>query len=140
MPAFRHPLDRRAALDRLSGPLLARLSLRAARALRRSGGGPAPLADLARLYAAAGRVREGLRCLVAAADRAAAAGDYATATSLYTRAVAEDPRAGGRIRTAVKLARTAQLARAGEPVVAAVRRVLDEDDPPPPCAARSGCT
>ncbi|MYV71753.1 hypothetical protein GT043_38720, partial [Streptomyces sp. SID2131] len=24
------------------------------------------------------------------------------------------------------------LARAGEPVVAAVRRVLDEDDPPPP--------
>ncbi|MFE8936161.1 LuxR C-terminal-related transcriptional regulator [Streptomyces sp. NPDC007872] len=131
-PVFRHPLDRRAALDRLSGPLLARLSLRAARALRRSGGGPAPLADLARLYAAAGRVREGLRCLVAAADRAAAAGDYATATSLYTRAVAEDPRAGGRIRTAVKLARTAQLARAGEPVVAAVRRVLDEDDPPPP--------
>ncbi|MFJ4868680.1 LuxR C-terminal-related transcriptional regulator [Streptomyces sp. NPDC088757] len=130
-PAFRHPLDRRAAWDRLSGPLLARLSLRAARALRRSGEGPAPLADLARLYAAAGRVREGLRCLVTAADRAAAAGDYATATNLYTRAVAEDPRAGGRIRTAVKLARTAQLARAGEPVVAAVRRVLDEDDPPP---------
>ncbi|MFE5734582.1 LuxR C-terminal-related transcriptional regulator [Streptomyces sp. NPDC056528] len=130
-PAFRHPLDRRAALARLSGPRLARLSLRAARALRRNGGGPPPLADLARLYAAAGRVREGLRCLVTAADRAAAAGDYATATSLYTRAVAEDPRAGGRIRTAAKLARTAQLARAGGPVVAAVRRVLDEDDPPP---------
>ncbi|MET9932857.1 MULTISPECIES: LuxR C-terminal-related transcriptional regulator [unclassified Streptomyces] len=130
-PAFRHPLDRRAALARLSGPLLARLSLRAARALRRGGEGPAPLADLARLYRTAGRVREGLRCLVAAADRGAAAGDYATATSLYTRAVAEDPRAGGRIRTAAKLARTAQLARAGEPVVAAVRRVLDEDDPPP---------
>ncbi|WP_411074069.1 LuxR C-terminal-related transcriptional regulator [Streptomyces sp. cmx-4-7] len=130
-PAFRHPLDRRAALARLSGPRLARLSLRAARALRRNGGGPPPLADLARLYAAAGRVREGLRCLVTAADRAAAVGDYATATSLYTRAVAEDPRAGGRIRTAAKLARTAQLARAGGPVVAAVRRVLDEDDPPP---------
>ncbi|WP_435190288.1 LuxR C-terminal-related transcriptional regulator [Streptomyces sp. bgisy126] len=130
-PVFRHPLDRRAALALLSGPRLARLSLRAARALRRDGGGPPPLADLARLYAAAGRVREALRCLVAAADRAAAGGDYATATSLYTRAVAEDPRAEGRIRTAAKLARTAQLARAGEPVVAAVRRVLDEDDPPP---------
>ncbi|MFE5829225.1 LuxR C-terminal-related transcriptional regulator [Streptomyces sp. NPDC056488] len=130
-PVFRHPLDRRAALALLSGPRLARLSLRAARALRREGGGPPPLADLARLYAAAGRVREALRCLVAAADRAAAGGDYATATSLYTRAVAEDPRAEGRIRTAAKLARTAQLARAGEPVVAAVRRVLDEDDPPP---------
>ncbi|MFE0775062.1 LuxR C-terminal-related transcriptional regulator [Streptomyces sp. NPDC058861] len=130
-PAFRHPLDRRAALALLSGPRLARLGLRAARALRRNGGGPPPLADLARLYAAAGRVREALRCLVAAADRAAAGGDYATATSLYTRAVAEDPRAEGRIRTAAKLARTAQLARAGEPVVAAVRRVLDEDDPPP---------
>ncbi|MBB4160364.1 DNA-binding CsgD family transcriptional regulator/tetratricopeptide (TPR) repeat protein [Streptomyces cinereoruber] len=130
-PVFRHPLDRRAALAFLSGPRLARLSLRAARALRRNGGGPPPLADLARLYAAAGRVREALRCLVAAADRAAAAGDYATATGLYTRAVAEDPRAEGRIRTAAKLARTAQLARAGEPVVAAVRRVLDEDGPPP---------
>ncbi|MFC8899368.1 LuxR C-terminal-related transcriptional regulator [Streptomyces cinereoruber] len=130
-PVFRHPLDRRAALAFLSGPRLARLSLRAARALRRNGGGPPPLADLARLYAAAGRVREALRCLVAAADRAAAAGDYATATGLYTRAVAGDPRAEGRIRTVAKLARTAQLARAGEPVVAAVRRVLDEDDPPP---------
>ncbi|MFJ5879259.1 ATP-binding protein [Streptomyces sp. NPDC093088] len=130
-PGFRHPLDRRAALARLSGPRLARLSLRAARALRRGGEGPPPLAELARLYAAAGRVREALRCLVTAADRAAATGDYATATRLYTRAVAEDPRAEGRIRTAAKLARTAQLARAGEPVVAAVRRVLDEDDPPP---------
>ncbi|MGW0028673.1 ATP-binding protein [Streptomyces sp. NPDC003314] len=130
-PGFRHPLDRRAALDRLSGPRLARLSLRAARALRRGGEGPPPLAELAGLYAAAGRVREALRCLVTAADRAAATGDYATATRLYTRAVAEDPRAEGRIRTAAKLARTAQLARAGEPVVAAVRRVLDEDDPPP---------
>ncbi|MZE56000.1 LuxR family transcriptional regulator, partial [Streptomyces sp. SID5770] len=103
----------------------------AARALRRGGEGPPPLAELARLYAAAGRMREALRCLVTAADRAAATGDYATATRLYTRAVAEDPRAEGRIRTAAKLARTAQLARAGEPVVAAVRRVLDEDDPPP---------
>ncbi|MFF5454688.1 ATP-binding protein [Streptomyces sp. NPDC012950] len=130
-PGFRHPLDRRAALARLSGPRLARLSLRAARALRRGGEGPPPLAELARLYAAAGRVREALRCLVTAADRAAATGDYATATRLYTRAVAEDPRAEGRVRTAAKLARTAQLARAGEPVVAAVRRVLDEDDPPP---------
>ncbi|MFJ7128727.1 LuxR C-terminal-related transcriptional regulator [Streptomyces sp. NPDC098101] len=130
-PGFRHPLDRRAALARLSGPRRARLSLRAARALRRGGEGPPPLAELARLYAAAGRVREALRCLVTAADRAAATGDYATATRLYTRAVAEDPRAEGRIRTAAKLARTAQLARAGEPVVAAVRRVLDEDDPPP---------
>ncbi|PRH76430.1 LuxR family transcriptional regulator, partial [Streptomyces solincola] len=53
------------------------------------------------------------------------------ATRMYTRAVEEDPRAGGRVRTAAKLARTAQLARAGEPVVEAVRRVLDEDDPPP---------
>ncbi|MFF6869806.1 LuxR C-terminal-related transcriptional regulator [Streptomyces sp. NPDC012450] len=130
-PGFRHPLDRRAALARLSGPRLARLSLRAARALRRGGEGPPPLAELARLYAAAGRMREALRCLVTAADRAAATGDYATATRLYTRVVAEDPRAEGRIRTAAKLARTAQLARAGEPVVAAVRRVLDEDDPPP---------
>ncbi|MDG9701566.1 LuxR family transcriptional regulator [Streptomyces sp. DH37] len=130
-PAFRHPLDRRAALARVPGPRLARLSLRAARALHRGGGGPLPLADLARLYGAAGRVRESLRCLVAAADRAAAAGDYATATSLYTRAIAEYPRSAGRVRTAAKLARTAQLARAGEQVVAAVRRVLDEDDPPP---------
>ncbi|WP_163014077.1 AAA family ATPase, partial [Streptomyces sp. S1] len=54
-PGFRHPLDRRAALARLSGPRLARLSLRAARALRRGGEGPPPLAELARLYAAAGR-------------------------------------------------------------------------------------
>ncbi|MGW6969671.1 LuxR C-terminal-related transcriptional regulator [Streptomyces zaomyceticus] len=130
-PTFRNPLDRRAALARVPGPQLARLSLRAARALRQSGDGPPPLTDLARLYTAAGRVRDGLRCLVAAADRAAATGDYATATSLYTRAVAEDPRAQGRIRTAAKLARTAQLARAGEDVVAAVRTVLDEDDPPP---------
>ncbi|MFD4628509.1 LuxR C-terminal-related transcriptional regulator [Streptomyces sp. NPDC058284] len=130
-PVFRHPLDRRAALARMPGTRLARLSLRAARALHRGGEGPLPLADLARLYGAAGRVREAVRCLVAAADRAATAGDYATATRLYTRAVAEDPRADGRIRTAAKLARTAQLARAGEHVVAAVRRVLDEDAPPP---------
>ncbi|MER5740704.1 LuxR C-terminal-related transcriptional regulator [Streptomyces sp. NPDC002262] len=129
--SFRHPLDRRAALARVPGPRVARLSLRAARALHRAGDRPVPLVDLARLYTAAGHVREGLRCLVVAADRAAAAGDYATATRLYTRAVVEDPRAGGRVRTAAKLARTAQLARAGEQVVAAVRAVLDEDDPPP---------
>ncbi|MEU8958045.1 LuxR C-terminal-related transcriptional regulator [Streptomyces sp. NPDC048518] len=130
-PDFRHPLDRRAALARMPGPRLARLSLRAARALHRGGDGPLPLVELARLYRAAGRVREGVRCLVAAADRAATAGDYSTATSLYTRAVDEDPRAAGRIRTAAKLARTAQLARADGRVVAAVRRVLDEDAPPP---------
>ncbi|AEN13804.1 MULTISPECIES: LuxR family transcriptional regulator [unclassified Streptomyces] len=130
-PVFRHPLDRRAALARVPGPRLARLSLRAARALHRGGAGPLPLADLARLYRAAGRAREGLRCLVAAADRAADGGDYTTATRLYTQAVADDPGAGGRIRTAAKLARTAQLSRAGDQVVAAVRQVLDEDDPPP---------
>lgn len=130
-PAFRHPMDRRAALARISGPRLNRLSLRAARALHRSGDGPLPLADMARLYRAAGLVREGLRCLVAAADRAAVAADYTTATSLYTQAVAEDPTAGGRTRSAAKLARTAQLTCAGEQVVAVVRRVLDEDDPPP---------
>ncbi|NEB50332.1 helix-turn-helix transcriptional regulator, partial [Streptomyces sp. SID339] len=101
------------------------------RALHRGGDGPLPLVDLARLYRAAGRVRESVRCLVAAADRAAATGDYSTATSLYTRAVDEDPRADGRIRTAAKLARTAQLARADDRVVDAVRRVLDEDAPPP---------
>ncbi|WP_323185951.1 AAA family ATPase [Streptomyces sp. NBC_00233] len=129
--SFRHPLDRRAALARVPGPRVARLSLRAARILHHSTDGPLPLVDLARLYTAAGRVHEGLRCLVVAADRAAAAGDYATATRLYARTVAEDPRAGGRVRAAVKLARTAQLARAGEQVVAAVRTVLDEDDPPP---------
>ncbi|MFD2009662.1 ATP-binding protein [Streptomyces narbonensis] len=129
--AFRHPLDRRAALARVSGPRAARLSVRAARILHRAGDGPVPLVDLARLYTAAGHVREGLRCLVVAADRAAATGDNATATRLYTRAVVEDPRADGRVRTAAKLARTAQLARAGEQVVAAVRTVLDEDDPPP---------
>jgi DNA-binding CsgD family transcriptional regulator/tetratricopeptide (TPR) repeat protein len=129
-PGFRHPLDRRAALARVPGPRLARLSLRAARALHRAGEGPLPLADLARLYKAAGRVRESLRCLVAAADRAAATGDYTTATRLYTRAVAEDPHADGRIRTAAKLAGTAQLVRADEHVTAAIRRVLDEDDPP----------
>ncbi|MFB6837618.1 LuxR C-terminal-related transcriptional regulator [Streptomyces sp. NPDC056361] len=129
--AFRHPLDRRAALARVPEPRVARLSLRAARILHRTGDGPVPLVDLARLYTAAGRVREALRCLVVAADRAAATGDYATATRLYTRAVVQDPRAAGRVRTAAKLARTAQLARAGEQVVAAVRTVLDEDDPPP---------
>ncbi|MFF3641488.1 LuxR C-terminal-related transcriptional regulator [Streptomyces sp. NPDC002564] len=129
-PVFRHPLDRRAALARMPGTRVARLSLRAARALHRDGAGPLPLTDLARLYTAAGRVREALRCLVAAADRAAAEGDYAAATSLYTRAIDEDPHAEGRIRAAAKLARTAQLARAGEHVVAAVRRVLDEDAPP----------
>lgn len=130
-PGFRHPLDRDAALARIPGPRLARLSLRAARALHRGGGGPLPMADLARLYRAAGLVRESLRCLSVAADRAATAGDYATATRLYTQAVAEDPRAAGRVRTAEKLTRTAHLSRAGEQVVAAVRRVLDEDDPPP---------
>ncbi|MFI7316835.1 LuxR C-terminal-related transcriptional regulator [Streptomyces venezuelae] len=130
-PVFRHPLDRRAALARMPAPRQARLSLRAARALHRGGDGRLPLVDLARLYRAAGRVRESVRCLVAAADRAAATGDYSTATSLYTRAVDEDPRADGRIRTAAKLARTAQLARADDRVVAAVRRVLDEDAPPP---------
>ncbi|WP_244177906.1 LuxR family transcriptional regulator, partial [Streptomyces atriruber] len=130
-PVFRHPLDRRAALARMPGPRLARLSLRAARALHRGGDGPLPLVDLARLYRAAGRVREGVRCLVAAADRAATAGDYSTATNLYTHAVDQDPRTDGRIRTVAKLARTAQLARADGRVVAAVRRVLDEDAPPP---------
>ncbi|MGW4346544.1 LuxR C-terminal-related transcriptional regulator [Streptomyces sp. NPDC004690] len=130
-PAFRHPLERRAALERVPGPRLARLGLRAARALRRGDAGRPSLEELARLYAMAGQVVQAARCLVAAADRAAAAGDYATATRLYTRAVTEDPRAAGRVRTAGKLARTAQLARAGERVVAVVRRVLDEDDPPP---------
>ncbi|WP_409235867.1 LuxR C-terminal-related transcriptional regulator [Streptomyces sp. PA5.6] len=130
-PVFRHPLDRRAALARMPAPRQARLSLRAARALHRGGAGRLPLVDLARLYRAAGRVREAVRCLVAAADRAATAGDYSSATSLYTRAVDEDPRADGRIRAAAKLARTAQLARADQRVVAAVRRVLDEDAPPP---------
>ncbi|MFJ8981607.1 LuxR C-terminal-related transcriptional regulator [Streptomyces sp. NPDC102282] len=130
-PGFRHPLDREAALARIPGPRLAGLSLRAARALRRAGGGPLPLADLARLYRAAGRIRESLRCLVVAADRAATAGDYSTATTLYTQAIVEDPRAAGRVHTAEKLARTAHLARAGEEVVSAVRRVLEEDDPPP---------
>ncbi|GAA3506879.1 ATP-binding protein [Streptomyces showdoensis] len=129
--AFRHPLDRRAALERVPGPRAARLSVRAARVLHRSGDGPLPLLDLARLYTAAGQVRDGLRCLLVAADRAAASGDYATATRLYTRLVVEDPRAEGRVRTAAKLARTAQLSRTGEQVVAAVRTVLDEDDPPP---------
>ncbi|MFF9145000.1 ATP-binding protein [Streptomyces sp. NPDC014861] len=129
--SFRHPLDRRAALARVPGPRAARLGLRAARVLHRAGDGPVPLVDLARLYTAAGHDREGLRCLVVAADRAAATGDYATATRLYTRAVVEDTRAEGRVRTAAKLARTAQLARAGEQVVAAVRTILDEDDPPP---------
>ncbi|MFQ6144297.1 LuxR C-terminal-related transcriptional regulator [Streptomyces seoulensis] len=129
-PAFRHPLERLAALARVPGPRRARLGLRAVRALRRGDGRP-PLDDLARLYALAGRMVQAARCLVAAADRAAAAGDYATATRLYTRAVTEDPRAAGRVRTAERLARTAQLARAGERVVAVVRRVLDEDDPPP---------
>ncbi|MCK8681658.1 helix-turn-helix transcriptional regulator [Streptomyces lichenis] len=130
-PVFRHPLDRQAAYEEVPGPRLAWLSLRAARALHRAGDGPLPLAELARLYRAGGRVREGLRCLVAAGDRAAAEGDYATATLLYTQVVEEDPRPEGRIRAAAKLARTAQLARAGEPVVEAVRRVLDQDDPPP---------
>ncbi|WP_307826942.1 helix-turn-helix transcriptional regulator [Streptomyces pactum] len=127
---FRHALDREAALEEVPGPRLARLSLRAVRVLHR-GGGPVPLAELARLSLAAGRVRDGLRYLTTAADRAAAEGDYTTATSLYTRAVAEDPRPGGRVRTAAKLVRTAQLARADERVVRAIRRVLDEDDPPP---------
>ncbi|MFE0804588.1 ATP-binding protein [Streptomyces sp. NPDC058812] len=129
-PGFRHPLERQAVLDDMPGPRLAWLSLRAARALQRRGA-PPPLAELARLYRAAGRTKEGLRCLVAAADRAAAEGDYTAATTLYTQAVTEEPGAGGRIRTAAKLARTAQLARAGEQVVSAVRRVLDEDAPPP---------
>lgn len=128
---FRHPLDRLAALARLSGPRLARLSLRAARALRRGCDGTPSLTELARLYRSAGRPGDASLCLVAAADRAAATGDYTTATELYTRAIAEDPGASGRVRTAVKLVRTAQLARAGEKVLAAVRRVLDEDDPPP---------
>ncbi|MEU7018902.1 hypothetical protein [Streptomyces sp. NPDC046385] len=57
--AFRHPLDRRTALARVPGPRAARLSLRAARVLHRTGDGPVPLLDLARLYAAAGHVREG---------------------------------------------------------------------------------
>lgn len=129
-PVFRHPLDRQAALEEVPGPRLTSLSLRAVRALRRSGG-PVPLADLARLSLAAGRVREGLRYLTTAADRAATEGDYTAATSLYTQAIAEDPRAAGRIRTAAKLVRTAQLARADERVVQAIRRVLDEDAPPP---------
>ncbi|MFI2029855.1 ATP-binding protein [Streptomyces buecherae] len=129
-PTFRHPLDRQAALDEVPPPRLARLSLRAARALHRDGR-LVPLADLAGLYLAGGRAREGLRYLTAAADRAAADGDYAAATHLYTRAIDHDPRPAGRIRAAAKLARTAQLARADERVVNAVRRVLDEDDPPP---------
>ncbi|MFJ8692787.1 ATP-binding protein [Streptomyces roseolilacinus] len=127
---FRHPLDRQAVHEEVAGPRRERLALRAARVLHQSGG-PLPLTDLARLYREAGRTREALRYLVAAADRAATQGDYAAATTLYTRAVTEQPRAGARVRTAVKLARTAQLARAGDDVVDAVRRVLEEDAPPP---------
>ncbi|MEV4946989.1 LuxR C-terminal-related transcriptional regulator [Streptomyces sp. NPDC053755] len=127
---FRHPLDRQAVYEEIPGPRLERLALRAARALHRVER-PLPLADLARLYGTAGRPGDAARYLVAAADRAAAEGDYAAATARYTTAIAEEPRAATRIRTAAKLARTAQLARAGDDVVNAVRRVLEEDAPPP---------
>ncbi|MEU0157526.1 AAA family ATPase [Streptomyces sp. NPDC006261] len=124
--AFPYGLARRAAYEAVAEPERPVLHLRAARALARHGGGPFPLVRVAEHYRCAGLRTEAVRCLEAAADRAARDGDAGTATARYLDALRGGPSAVVRDRLALKLARVALNARPGPQVPAALREVLDQ--------------
>ncbi|MBT2428317.1 S8 family serine peptidase [Streptomyces sp. ISL-112] len=121
--AFPYELARRAAYEAVAEPERPVLHLRAARALARHGG-PLPLVRVAEHYRCAGLRSQAVRCLEAAADRAARSGDAGTATDRYLDALHGGPSAVVRDRVALKLARVALNARTGPQVPAALRNVL----------------
>ncbi|MEU0309203.1 ATP-binding protein [Streptomyces cyaneofuscatus] len=122
--AFPYELARRAAYEAVTEPERPVLHLRAARALTRCTG-PLPLVRVAEHYRCAGLGTQAVRCLEAAADRAARGGDAGTATDRYLDALRGGPSAVVRDRVALKLARVALNARTGPQVPAALREVLD---------------
>ncbi|MEU3203507.1 AAA family ATPase [Streptomyces cyaneofuscatus] len=122
--AFPYELARRAAYEAIAEPERPVLHLRAARALTRCTG-PLPLVRVAEHYRCAGLRTQAVRCLEAAADRAARGGDAGTATDRYLDALRGGPSAVVRDRVALKLARVALNARTGPQVPAALREVLD---------------
>ncbi|MEV4879516.1 ATP-binding protein [Streptomyces cyaneofuscatus] len=122
--AFPYGLARRAAYEAVAEPERPVLHLRAARALTRHGGGSFPLVRVAEHYRRAGLRTQAVRCLEAAADRAARGGDAGTATARYLDALRGGPSAVVRDRVALKLARVALNARTGPQVPAALREVL----------------
>ncbi|MFD3971018.1 ATP-binding protein [Streptomyces cyaneofuscatus] len=123
--AFPYELARRAAYEAVAEPERPVLHLRAARALGRCTG-PLPLVRVAEHYRCAGLRTQAVRCLEAAADRAARGGDAGTATDGYLDALRGGPSAVVRDRVALKLARVALNARTGPQVPAALREVLDQ--------------
>lgn len=122
--AFPYELARRATYEAVAEPERPVLHLRAARALTRHTG-PLPLVRIAGHYRSAGHHTHAVRCLEAAAGRAAACGDAGTATDRYLDALRGGPSAVVRDRLALKLARVALNARTGPQVPAALRQVLD---------------
>ncbi|WP_404829821.1 ATP-binding protein [Streptomyces arboris] len=123
--AFPYELARRAAYEAVAEPERPVLHLRAARALTRCTG-PLPLVRVAEHYRCAGLLTQAVRCLEAAADRAARGGDAGTATDRYLDALRGAPTAVVRDRVALKLARVALNARTGPQVPAALREVLGQ--------------
>ncbi|MET8380711.1 ATP-binding protein [Streptomyces microflavus] len=123
--AFPYELARRATYEAVAEPERPVLHLRAARALTRHTG-PLPLVRIAGHYRSAGHHTYAVRCLEAAADRAAAGGDAGTATDRYLDALRGGPSAVVRDRLALKLARVALNARTGPQVPAALRQVLGQ--------------
>ncbi|MFZ4265238.1 ATP-binding protein [Streptomyces arboris] len=123
--AFPYELARRAAYEAVAEPERPVLHLRAARALTRCTG-PLPLVRVAEHYRCAGLRTQAVRCLEAAADRAARGGDAGTATDRYLDALRGGPSAVVRDRVALKLARVALNARTGPQVPAALREVLGQ--------------
>jgi DNA-binding CsgD family transcriptional regulator len=123
--AFPYDLARRAAYEAVAEPERPVLHLRAARALARHTH-PVPLAGMAEHYRRANRRTEAVRCLEAAADRAARGGDAGTAAARYLDALRGGPSSVVRDRVALKLARVALNARPGPQVPAALRQVLDQ--------------
>ncbi|MEW2067820.1 AAA family ATPase [Streptomyces sp. NPDC007346] len=123
--AFPYELARRAAYEAVAEPERPVLHLRAARALAWHTS-PLPLVRIAEHHRLAGRSAQAVRCLEAAADRAAGSGDAGTATAHYLDALRGDPSAVVRDRLALKLARVALNARPGPQVPAALRQVLDQ--------------
>ncbi|MFI7239350.1 ATP-binding protein [Streptomyces cyaneofuscatus] len=123
--ALPYELARRAAYEAVAEPERPVLHLRAARALTRCTS-PLPLVRLAEHYRCAGLRTQAVRCLEAAADRAARGGDAGTATDRYLDALRGGPSAAVRDRVALKLARVALNARTGPQVPAALREVLGQ--------------
>ncbi|WP_411084107.1 AAA family ATPase [Streptomyces sp. cmx-18-6] len=123
--AFPYDLARTAAYEAVAEPERPVLHLRAARALARQTS-PFPLVRIAEHYRLGGRSSQAVRCLEAAADRAARGGDAGTATAHYLDALRGGPSAAVRDRLALKLARVALNARPGPRVPAALRQVLDQ--------------